>query len=292
MPMQLNHLSRSASMVCAAVVVSWLGAAVCGQVAPATQSATEATAAQSVSAPAELRMELGDGITMEFVRIPEGKFVMGSPADESGRRDDEGQHEVQVSGLLYMARTETSQAQYAQVMKSNPSVQKGDAHPVDSVRWTDAVEFCRRLSEQTGRLVRLPTEAEWEYAARAGSRTPFAGTGKLDDMGWYALNSGDRSHPVAGKRPNEWGLFDMHGNVAEWCADEFKVDTPDVHPPLPSTSPDHRVIRGGSWDKPATQARSAARSGGAIGERYDLVGFRCVVEVRVATDPPSTRPDR
>lgn len=158
---------------------------------------------------------LPGGAAMEMVWCPPGAFTMGSPVGEAGRDDDEKQRRVTVTNGFWMAKTEVTQAQWQSVTGKNPSEHKGDDNlPVENVSWKAARKFCNRTGLQ------LPIEAEWEYACRAGSTEPYAGSGRLDEMGWYKDNSGSQTHPVGGKSANAWGLMDMHGNVSEWCEDQ------------------------------------------------------------------------
>jgi len=151
---------------------------------------------------------------------------------------------------------------------------------VDRVSWSDAVEFCRKLSTQEGHTYRLPTEAEWEYACRAGSTTRFHfgdDGSQLDQYAWYVSNPGDGTHPVGQLRPNAFGLYDMHGNVWEWCADRYGKDyyskSPPEHPAGPSTG-DRRLLRGGSFNHLPTNGRSANRDSDQPTKRADFIGFR------------------
>ena len=229
---------------------------------------------------------------LEFSLIPGGTFVMGSPEGEVGRLDDETQHEVTLTQAFLLARTECTQAAYARVMGTNPSTgATGPDHPVETVTWDDAQEFNAR----TG--LRLPTEAEWEYACRAGTTTRFwAGDGDDDvaRVGWIYERSGllgrliDRvrdwagwkppaaSHrPVALKAASPFGLHDVHGNVWEWCADGYDdYSSSAVTDPTGSEAAPLRVSRGGGWGIPAGVARSAIRGRGAPGDRIDRLGFR------------------
>ena len=239
------------------------------------------------SSPASLTLDLGKGVTMKLVLIRPGRFMMGSPDSELGRGDKEGpQHEVVIAKPFYLGVTEVTQAQYEAVMGTNPSQFKGPTNPVESVSWNDAVEFCRKLSEKTRKTFRLPTEAEREYACRAGSKTRFSfgdSESVLGEYAWYASNSGGKTHPVGQKKPNPWGLYDMHGNVAEWCADWYadypKAAVTDHQGPASGT---YRVLRGGSWYPTPDGCRSAFRNHGTPGIRYNVFGFRVVVSVSAA----------
>jgi len=236
------------------------------------------------SSPSTLTLDLGQGVTMKLVRIRPGKFMMGSPDSEQGRRDDEGpQHEVTISKPFCLGATEVTQSQYEAAMGTNPSEFKGPMNPVDNVTWNEAAEFCRKLSEKTGMKVRLPTEAEWEYACRAGARTMFFfgdDPSALGDYAWYGDNSKRTTHLVGQKKPNAWGLYDMNGNDWEWCADWY-----GAYPKGPVTAPsgpasgDRRVFRGGAWcDSIATGVfRCAARGHHLPTNRWPNYGFRCAM---------------
>jgi formylglycine-generating enzyme required for sulfatase activity len=208
--------------------------------APATAAPT--SAASTTAAPAELTVDLGGGVTMKLVLIRPGKFMMG---------DGKDRHEVTLSKPFYMGVTEVTQAQYEAVMGASPSHFKGATNPVEMVYWNDAAEFCKKLSGKTRQTFRLPTEAEWEYACRAGTQTAFSfgdDPSVLGDHAWGGRNSAKTTHPVGQKKPNAWGLYDMHGNIWEWCADwhgDYPKD-PVTDPSGPATGR-YRVLRGGSW---------------------------------------------
>jgi formylglycine-generating enzyme required for sulfatase activity len=226
---------------------------------------------------------------MKLVLIPAGKFLMGSPPSEEGRRANEGpEHEVTISKPFYMGAYEVTQGQFEKVMGRNPSsCRDGPNNPVESVSGGDAATFCERLSaldvEPGGwRVYRLPTEAEWEYACRAGTRTAYSfgdDHRKLAEYGWFNENDGGRTHPVGLLKPNPWGLYDMHGNVWELCSDTYKPDyyghAPATDPTGPPPGP-FRAIRGGARSNPWQEARSANRWPDFPPQPHPNVGFRVV----------------
>jgi formylglycine-generating enzyme required for sulfatase activity len=234
-----------------------------------------------------LTLTLAKDVEMTLTLIPAGKFTMGSPQNEAGRDDDEGpQKQVTLTKPFYMGIYEVTQAQYNAVMSSNPSKFKDWSHPVEQVSWNDAVAFCKKLSEKTGRTVRLPTEAEWEYACRAGSRTRYSfgdDEEQLPRYAWFDKNSGSKTHPVGQKQRNAWGLYDMHGNVWEWCNAWYGgsyANAVETDPTGPAKG-DRRVLRGGSWDDGPRSCRSAARYGVTPGVRSNINGFRVAVSAGV-----------
>ena len=220
-----------------------------------------------------------NSVGMKFERIPVGSFLMGSPSYEEGRDSDERQHEVRISQGFWMGKYEVTQADWESVMGSNPSHFDacGPRCPVETVSWNDVQEFIRRLNErETGRgyRYRLPTEAEWEYAARAG--TTEVRHGELGEIAWYYENSGDRTHPVGQKRANAWGLHDMLGNVWEWTGDWYGwYPSGSVTDPQGPSTESARVARGGGWGDRARSVRSAYR-GYSPGYRRNIIGFRLV----------------
>ena len=232
---------------------------------------------------ASFQTEAGERLVLGLaVRwVPAGRFSMGSPSSEPDRDSDEVQNEVVLTRGLFLAETECTQGQWESVMGGNPSHFKGSDRPVEQVSWGEAVEYCRKLTAKQraegvlpdGWEWRLPTEAEWEYAVRAG--TTGLRYGELDAIAWYDGNSGSQTHPVSQKTANAWGLYDMMGNVWEWCADwSGGYPTGSVTDPTgPSSSPD-RVGRGGSWHDDARFARSANRSRNDPGGRISNLGFR------------------
>jgi formylglycine-generating enzyme required for sulfatase activity len=224
--------------------------------------------------------EITNGIGMKFKLIPAGEFMMGSPEDDPDKSDDETpQHRVQITKPFCLGVHEVTQEQYEKVMEKNPSRFKEPSHPVDSVTWDNATAFCAKLSAMdTGFDYRLPTEAEWEYACRAGTTTRYSFGDDLDPQyAWFRGNSDGKTHPVGQKRPNAWGLYDMQGNVAEWCQDWYGerdyANSPLADPVGPASGRGH-VLRGGWWTAYATSCRSAYRgSGRAVVQNY-ILGFR------------------
>ena len=232
-----------------------------------------------------------NSIGMKLVLIPKGTFMMGSPIEEEGAENDEEQHQVTIGKDYYLGVTEVTQGQYEKVMGTNPSyfqkrvIRKSDSsmYPVEQVSWEDAVEFCKKLSDlpeekKAGRVYRLPTEAEWEYACRAGSKAAYsfgANSKTLGDYAWFGENSGGQTHPVGEKKANAWGLYDMHGNVWEWCSDWYGVyPKGSVSDPSGPSEGSDRVDRGGSWINGAANCRSARRSGYDPSDRSFNYGFR------------------
>ncbi len=225
-------------------------------------------------------VQITNPIGMKFNLIPPGEFAMGSPASEPGRDDNETQHRVKITNLFYLSAHEVTQAQYERVMGNNPSPsrRKGATKPVETVNWREAVAFCGKLSEREGVGYRLPTEAEWEYACRAGATTAYSFGDDVSQLGKYAWHSGNSTHPVGGLRPNAWGLFDMHGNVWEWCHDRYapyerlQVVSDPIGPAEGSRV--NRVLRGGALSHRPRFVRAANRSDGPPDNRDPNVGFR------------------
>ena len=275
------------------------------------------TARQLLATPAELaaaeKKELDKTFTnsmgMEFVLIPAGKFMMGSPGSEAGRGENEGpQREVQIIKPFYMGKYEVKVSEFREFVKAaqfktdaevnggayvrvkdkwerkaglnwmSPGFSQKDDHPVACVAWSDAGEYGRWLGKKTGHAYRLPTEGEWEYACRAGTQQAYSfgpDARELSKYAWYADNSGGKTHPVGQKKPNTLGLFDMHGNVIEWCQDwqGRYAGGPEVDPagPLRGSA---RIVRGGSYGHPPDGLRCSWRRGGTWGTPY--IGFRLV----------------
>ena len=273
-------------VVCTAVVVCVAVVAMCGcdQGQPKPLGPTPLKPKPPVPTPDPTPVEdmvlpeSADSIGMEFKLIPAGKFIMGE-GDQA--------HEVTLTKPFKMGVHEVTQSQYEQVMGVNPSKFKGANNPVEMVSWEDAVEFCRRLSElpaekAAGHVYRLPTEAEWEYACRAGTTTKYSFGDDESDLGDHAWflenfleNSGTNTHPVGRKGPNAWGLYGMHGNVLEWCQDWYgDYPSGSVTDPSGATSGSYRVLRGGGWHDTAGFCRSAYRRRFLPSIRNYYFGFR------------------
>ena len=233
----------------------------------------------AVSAAPSGRIYTVSSINYKMVYISPGTFMMGSPSSEPKRDSDERQHKVTLTKGFYIGVTEITQNQWKAIMGNNPSRFKGDNLPVESVSWNDCREFIRKLnSQEGGNKYRLPTEAEWEYACRVGTTTRFRigySDSRLGDYAWYSSNSSSKTHPVSRKKPNAWGLYDMHGNVWEWCEDWYgNYPSGHVTDPDGLSSGSSRVGRGGNWGSSAGGCRSADRSGVTPGHGYGFLGFR------------------
>lgn len=237
-----------------------------------------ATALWGAEEPARrMSVDLGEGVRLDLVWIAPGRYVRGSPAREAGRREDETAHGVVLSRGFWMSVCEVTQAQWTRVMGANPSFFEGSNRPVESVSWEEVQRFLEIISERAGGCFRLPTEAEWEYACRAGTTSETAGD--LAAMAWYAATSEGSTRPVGEKQPNAWGLHDMHGNVAEWCQDWYgPYPRGTVHDPPGPASGLRRVVRGGSWLSEPRHCRSAARQAELPDTRSSTIGFRVVRE--------------
>ncbi len=238
--------------------------------------------------PKEKTIDMENGAKMEFVLIPAGEFYMGSPSTEKDRENCEGPvHRVKINKPFYICKYEVTQQQYYVVAKYKPSRFKQESQPVENVSWDQADRFCRELSKMKGGSYRLPTEAEWEYACRGGSQDMFyfgddPTYSQIEQYAWYSENSDSATHPVGEKKPNSFGLYDMYGNVCEWCGDWYAANyyhhskTVDPHGPYNGKL---RVIRGGGWSCSARYCRSANRSGLEPYYIRNHIGFRVVLEV-------------
>jgi formylglycine-generating enzyme required for sulfatase activity len=219
---------------------------------------------------------------MEFVLIPAGMFTMGSPDSDKEADDEKPAHQVTISKPFYLGKYEVTQEQWKSVMGTNPNKVQGDnTRPVETVSWKKVQQFIKKLNEREGvTYYRLPTEAEWEYAARAGTTTIYSfgdNVSQLGNYAWYERNTGPTTttHPVGQKKPNAWGLYDMHGNVWEWVADRHGPYSADaVTDPTGPTAGTNRVIRGGAWPLVAGAVRAAFRAFHDPTYQDDTIGFR------------------
>jgi formylglycine-generating enzyme required for sulfatase activity len=224
---------------------------------------------------------------MRLIPVEPGTFTMGSNQDSAARPA----HKVTLTRMFWIGRNEVTQDQYFTLMRKNPSHSKGAGLPVERVTWYNAVEFCKRLTEREraaerlprGLVYRLPTEAEWEYCCRAGSKSDFhfgSNTSQIGEYGWVRNNSARMTHEVARKLPNPWGLYDMHGNVLEWVLDRYgKYPSGAATDPIAKgrrLSRSH-VVRGGCWNRSASSARASERTSASAGRTYSYVGFRVVL---------------
>jgi len=229
--------------------------------------------------------KLPKGVTLEMVGLPAGQFLMGSPdSDPDADKSEKPQHLVKVNSFA-IGKYPVTQAQYEAVMGKNPSNFKNNPqNPVEWVYWNDAQAFCKKLSQITGKTYRLPTEAEWEYACRAGTTTRFYfgdHANQLGDYAWYDGNSQYTTHPVGQKKPNAWGLYDMSGNVWEWCEDNWHYNyenAPRDGSAWLTNDNDDRILRGGSWFNFPYDCRSAYRNPNYRRDSDDTTnnGFRVV----------------
>jgi len=249
--------------------------------------------------------EIENSIGIKLIPIPVGEFMMGSPKDEKGHRDQEQRHRVRITKPFYMGVYEVTQGQYQRLMNKNPSSfsvggefkdkvagMDTSQFPVEHVTWDEAVAFCKQLTEKEGKLYRLPTEAEWEYACRAGTNTPFEFGSQLN--GSEANCDGGKPFGTETKGPylerpvvvgrypaNGFGLYDMHGNVWEWCADWSESDYYEKSPPSDPTGPKtglRRAVRGGGWYARPVDCRSASRGSERPQQARSYNGFRVVCE--------------
>ena len=267
-----------------------------------SQAAAQAGAAEA-EPPKTLEVELPYGVKLTLVWVEPGSFIMGSPATESGRDEGETPHKVTLSHGFWIGRTEVSQREYMAVMEMNPSKTKGADLPVENIFLEDCTAFMQIANKlpdlvEKGVVLRRPTEAEWEYAAKGGSggaEGPYSGGADIGAVAWYGANSGDREisgewtleavkenngkpHKVATKAPNRLGLYDMSGNVREWCSDRYHdYPTGDTVDPIGGSHGDMRIVRGGSWFDRASDCRSSARAWMSVC-REGYIGFRLAAD--------------
>lgn len=262
-----------------AVAIALLGAVAEGVFAQETKK--DASLQASIKASAEQStLDLGGGAKLELLLIRPGTFMMG---DEKGGADEKPVHKVTITKPFYLGKYKVTQQQWEALMGSNPSNAKSPANPVERVSWEDCQAFLKKLDEKFGdKAVKfsLPTEAQWEYACRAGSTTKYCFGDKEADLGryaWFIANSKDKIHSVGEKKANAWGLYDVHGDAWEWCADwydkAYYKASPANDPPGPASGI-FRVCRGSSWDNTAPDCRSAFRLFGAPSDRFAYISLR------------------
>ncbi|MTI39850.1 formylglycine-generating enzyme family protein [Fulvivirga lutimaris] len=222
-------------------------------------------------------VELAEDVKITMIYVPIGNFTMGSPESELERNAErEKQHKVTITKGFWLAETEFTQAQWEKIMGNNPSLNKAWNHPVDQVSYNDVQSLLTKINKE-GKSFRLPTEAEWEYACRAGSDKAYVQP--IDDMVWHIGNSGGQLHPVATKKPNGWGLYDMQGNILEWCSDWFIEDnTNESTNPKGPKSGTHKVQRGGQFTGRTKHTRAADRQRGLPDDSDFYVGFRLAAD--------------
>lgn len=250
----------------------------------ASSSSSNSSASSSSLSGNTITIPIRNGVNIKMVRVEAGTFTMGATPEMKNPDDDEKPtHRVTLTNDYYLGKYEVTQAQWQAVMGSNPSRFKGADLPVECVSWNDCQEFIRKLNSLTGRRFRLPTEAEWEYAARGGKKSrgyQYGGSNDIGAVAWYGDNSGSKTHPVGMKQANELGIYDMAGNVWEWCQDCYASynNSPQTNPTGPSNG-DFRVDRGGSWGCAARYCRASFRFNYDPDFSNDFIGFRlCLSE--------------
>ncbi|MGM9799212.1 MAG: formylglycine-generating enzyme family protein [Muribaculaceae bacterium] len=226
-----------------------------------------------------------NGVTFEMVKVPGGTFTMGATAEQGDDAwdDEKPTHSVTLSGY-YIGKYEVTQAQWKAIMGNNPSYLKGDNLPVEKVSWYDCQEFIKKLNQLTGKNFSLPTEAQWEYAARGGKSggTKYSGSDNIGNVAWYLDNADNKTHPVGEKSPNDLGIYDMSGNVWEWCQDwydsNYYKNSPTTNPTGYGSVSEH-VVRGGSWNSSARYCRVSFRSNSTPDNEYYYLGFRLCLSI-------------
>ena len=226
--------------------------------------------------------ELVGDISFDMVYVKAGSFMMGASENDEDVQDREmPEHQVALTGSYYIGKYEVTQGLWKVVMGKNPSSSKGDDYPVEKVSWNNVQEFIAKLNELTGKKYALPTEAQWEYAARGGEKSKgykYSGSNDLDEVAWYNSNSNNATNPVGMKAPNELGIYDMTGNVSEWCQDYYDDYSSDAQiDPVGPENGSTCVLRGGSWAEIERRCRVSFRSDKELDKRDFELGFRLVL---------------
>ena len=250
--------------------------------ASSSTTSTSSNIIDSSTSGSVITIPVKDGVNIEMVKVEAGSFNMGATPEMENPYDSEKPvHRVTLTNNYYIGKYEVTQALWKIVMGSNPSNSKGDNLPVEKVSWNNCQKFISKLNKLTGKSFRLPTEAEWEYAARGGNKSrgyQYSGSNTIGDVAWYDGNSGSKTHAVGTKQPNELGIYDMTGNVLEWCQDWY-----DSYSSSPQTNPtgavsgSFRVLCGGSWGNSAGYCRSSCRGSNTPGSRNNFLGLRLVL---------------
>lgn len=245
---------------------------------PYTQLDSIATYTYEEEQDAEVKEYMVGNVSFKMIRVQAGTFRMGST---SGETDEQPVHSVTLSSDYYIGETEVTQELWTMVMGSNPSYFTSDSQlPVEEVSWNDCQTFITKLNSLTGGNFRLPTEAEWEYAARGGNKSAeytYSGSNTIEDVAWYSVNSGFKTHTVKTKLPNELGIYDMSGNVWEWCCDWYgNYSSAAASDPTGASSGSNRVNRGGGWNSSASACRCTYRNSNTPSNTSYLIGLRLV----------------
>ncbi|WP_418869584.1 formylglycine-generating enzyme family protein [Segatella hominis] len=269
------------------LVLSQAGASSNQNDVPSTNSASPTQRPTSIATSNDIiTIPVKDGISIDMVKVEAGTFMMGATKEMRDPNvsllNEEPVHQVTLTNDYYIGKYEVTQALWQAVMGSNPSKYKGDNLPVEMVSWNDCQEFISKLNSMTGRKFRLPTEAEWEYAARGGKKSrgyQYSGSNSISDVAWYSGNcgniSGINTHPVGKKQANELGIYDMTGNVWEWCQDMYGYYSLSAQKnPTGSTGGNKRVIRGGSWFNTRESCRTSDRADSSPDHHFEGLGLR------------------
>ena len=250
--------------------------------ASSSTTSTSSNIIDSSTSGSVITIPVKDGVNIEMVKVEAGSFDMGAtPEMQNPDEDEKPVHRVTLTNNYYIGKYEVTQALWKIVMGSNPSNSKGDNLPVENVSWNNCQKFISKLNKLTGKSFRLPTEAEWEFAARGGKKSrgyQYSGSNALGDVAWYEGNSGSKTHAVGTKQPNKLGIYDMTGNVYEWCQDWYGSysSSPQTNP-IGAVSGSCRVYRGGCWVSSARNCRTSYRGRRTPGFRYGFLGLRLVL---------------